>query len=380
MPREMSEIEHQGAPFASPLSDSAFSLSGVIRNYPEKVSPPARPLSDSSISLKSLRESASFISEDILNYKPPSTAERRAKLRDSFEVSSPLAKFSKDPAISGSDTAVVLPRSQQQADGSACVGAREGEFEATSGLYTWTVKSEVPLENAAFRFTVSGRTVVVHASRPSFGADSTPLMARSLTLPPDADVSELISTFHAGIVTVQIGRKARTATLVRRSNGLGTCTCPKPMDTHRCISQSTEELMSELDTMLELTFTGAASQGTETGERPARPLSDTTIMLQGSSPQRNDRDHASLQQQSVISQNQRNAPSPAKTLHSPGHSPHEATAESSPTTVPPATSSSSSAPSLHSKAHLGGVHVLKRCQVCHSNHTLQTDTTFPTLS
>ena len=83
MQREMS-IKNPGAPFASPLSDSAFSLSGVIRNYPENGSPPARPLSDSSISLKSLRESASFISEDILNYKPPSTAERRAKLRDSF--------------------------------------------------------------------------------------------------------------------------------------------------------------------------------------------------------------------------------------------------------------------------------------------------------
>ena len=354
MRREM-RIENQGAPFASHLSDPTFSLSGVIRNYPENGSPPARPLSDSSISLKSLRESASFISEDILNYKPPSTAERRAKLRDSFEVSSPLAKFSKDPA---KDLG-----SQQQADSSVCVGAREGEFEATSGLYTWTVKSEVPLENTAFRFTVSGRTVVIHASRPTFGVDSTPLMARSLTLPPDADVSELISTFHAGVVTVQIGRKARAATLVRR-------TSPKPMDTHRCISQSTEELMSELDTMLELTFTGAASQGTETGERPARPLSDTAIMLKGSSPQQNDGDHASLQAQSVMSQNQRNALSLAKTLHSPGHSPHEATAESPPTTVPPATSSASSAPSLHSKAHLGGVDVLKRCQVCHSNHTL----------
>jgi hypothetical protein len=355
MRREM-RIENQGAPFASHLSDSAFSLSGVIRNYPENGSPPARPLSDSSISLKSLRESASFISEDILNYKPPSTAERRAKLRDSFEVSSPLAKFSKDPAICGAS-------SQQLADSSVCVGAREGEFEATSGLYTWTVKNDVPLENAAFRFTVSGRTVVIHASRPTFGVDSTPLMARSLTLPPDADVSELISTFHAGVVTVQIGRKARAATLVRR-------TSPKPMDTHRCISQSTEELMSELDTMLELTFTGAASQGTETGERPARPLSDTAIMLKGSSPQQNDGDHASLQAQSVMSQNQRNALSLAKTLHSPGHSPHEATAESPPTTVPPATSSASSAPSLHSKAHLGGVDVLKRCQVCHSNHTV----------
>jgi hypothetical protein len=356
MRREVRQIEHQGAHFPSPLSDSAFSLNGVIRNYPEKGSPPAKPLSDSSISLKSLRESASFISEDILNYKPPSTAERRAKLRDSFEVSSPLAKFSKDPTISGSS-------SQQQADSSVCVGAREGEFEATSGLYTWTVKSDVPLENAAFRFTVSGRTVVVHASRPSFGIDSTPLMARSLTLPPDADVSELISTFHADIVTVQIGRKAKAATLVQR-------TSPKPMDTHRCISQSTEELMSELDTMLELTFNGAAYQGTENGERPARPLSDTAILLNGSSPQRNDGDHASQQPPSVMSQNQRNAPSPAKTLHAPGHSPHEATAESSPTTVPPATFSSSSAPSLHSKAHLGGVDVLKRCQVCHSNHTV----------
>ena len=88
--RRVMRIENQGTPVVSSLSDSAFSLSGVIRNYPEKGSSPARPLSDSSISLKSLRESTSFISEDILNYKPPSTVERRAKLRDSFEVSSPL--------------------------------------------------------------------------------------------------------------------------------------------------------------------------------------------------------------------------------------------------------------------------------------------------
>jgi hypothetical protein len=59
-----------------------------------------------------LREPASFISDDILNYEPPSTAERRAKLRESIE-SSPLKRSSSKE-----------PGSQQHAGSSVSVRAQ----------------------------------------------------------------------------------------------------------------------------------------------------------------------------------------------------------------------------------------------------------------
>jgi hypothetical protein len=59
-----------------------------------------------------LREPASFISDDILNYEPPSTAERRAKLRESIESSPLEMSSSKEPG------------SQQHADSSVSVRAQ----------------------------------------------------------------------------------------------------------------------------------------------------------------------------------------------------------------------------------------------------------------
>jgi len=75
-----------------------------------------------------------------------------------------------------------------------------------------------PAVGAAFRFTVTGRTLVLNVtSQNHFGPDSITFMARSLRLPLDADVNQLVVSFHEGIAKVHIVRKADSTLVPART-------------------------------------------------------------------------------------------------------------------------------------------------------------------
>lgn len=244
-------------------------------------SPPGSPGQTGWAELKSLRDSATFISEDILNYEPPS--ERRARLRarndsqnsadNSVELSSSASNLQSSCSLEpGPGTPPFAkenaPESLPVASAESPEGAREGEFSATPSLYTWHLKCDVPAPNAAFRLTISGRSMVVTVgSTTQLGPDSVALLARRLVLPLDADLSELVASFHEGEVKIQI---------VRKGGGKSAQLSPGPVDT-LALARNTEEMMAELSDMLELGFQQPApAYGDDSA--PARPLSDSALM------------------------------------------------------------------------------------------------------
>ena len=250
---------------------------------------PSAPDRTGSTELRSLRDSATFISEDILNYEPPS--ERRARLRalnDTQNSANSLADLSSASNCQSSSLLepgplLSAPGTPHFAKGSAGTlpvapaespqGAREGEFSATLSLYTWHLKCDVPASNAAFRLTISGRTIILNvSSSPQVASNSVALMARSLTLPPDADLSELVSSFHAGEVRVQI---------VRKGAGANTQLSPGPVDT-LALARNTQEMMAELSDILELGCKQQPAVDCD-GVSPARPLSDSALTPASSS-------------------------------------------------------------------------------------------------
>ncbi len=255
---------------------------------------PSAPDWTGSTELKSLRDSVTFISEDILNYEPPS--ERRARLRalndtqNSANSSAELSSTSNCQSSSVLEPGPLLsaPGTPHFAKGSAGLlpvapaespeGVREGEFSSTLSLYTWHLKCDVPASNAAFRLTISGRTIIVNvSSSPQAPPNSVALMARSLTLPPDADLSELVSSFNEGEVTVQIARKgARTNAQLS----------PGPVDT-LALARNTQEMMAELSDMLELGCKQQLAVDCD-GVAPARPLSDSALIPSSISLPRSD--------------------------------------------------------------------------------------------
>jgi hypothetical protein len=243
---------------------------------------PSAPDRTGSTELRSLRDSATFISEDILNYEPPS--ERRARLRalnDTQNSANSLAELSSASNCQSSIlSAPGTPHFAKGSAGSLSVapaespeGAREGEFSSTLSLYTWHLKCDVPASNAAFRLTISGRTIILNvSSSPQVASNSVALMARSLTLPPDADLSELVSSFHAGEVRVQI---------VRKGAGANAQLSPGPVDT-LALARNTQEMMAELSDILELGCKQQPAVDCD-GVSPARPLSDSALTPASSS-------------------------------------------------------------------------------------------------
>ena len=228
-------------------------------------------------SLKDLRSSASFISDDILNYEPPS--QRRARSRalcdGNSSANSSVDVLSNTPtrneqghaSTPGIPQHMTIPSPLSTPAGEA-ERARSGEFFATPALYTWLVKCEVPASNAAFRLTISGRTVVVNvSSTPHFGQDCMALMARSLLLPSDANIAELVCSFHDGNVKIQIARSITTGTSQQS---------PGPVDT-RALARTTEEMMAELSNMLEIGFTQPSPMDHGGSPLPAKTLSDSAL-------------------------------------------------------------------------------------------------------
>ncbi len=178
----------------------------------------------------------SFISDDILNYEPPSTAQGRAKLRGSFGGSGGL------PPPSPQRQAAAASAVYHALSPKAIEGTRDGEVSATSTLYTFYMKSDLPVVNGAFCMAISGRTLAVNI-KSDMGTDATVLLARSLVLPPDAIPTEVVSSFHDGVVKVQVARQAPGRTRSDFSPGTG------PVDT-KALTKTTEEMMAELSNML----------------------------------------------------------------------------------------------------------------------------------
>ena len=144
-------------------------------------------------------------------------------------------------------------------------GAQEGEVCATATLYTVTMRSDLPVVNGAFCMTISGNSLAVNV-KSDMSAEASVLMARSLTLPPDAISTEVVSSFHNGVVRVQVARTAHgRRPRSKVSPGTG------PVDT-KALTKTTQEMMAELSNMLE--HTGPDQQRFQSPNLAAQPESE----------------------------------------------------------------------------------------------------------
>ena len=199
--------------------------------------------------LNALRQSASFISEDILNYEPPSTRAKQGRLR-----SSGLASTTGTPAR--------MP--------AAVEDAHEGELVATSTSYTWACNTvSAGSTGADFRFRICGRTLAV-----DLGVGPEGPLVRSLVLPADADISNLSCSLHAGLASFVVGRKNDAADPPLSSTRL-------PSAETLAMRQSTEEMMLELSNMLEQN-SGVLHDGPT--RQPPAPSGLASVSLETSLP------------------------------------------------------------------------------------------------
>ena len=201
--------------------------------------------------LNALRQSASFISEDILNYEPPSTRAKQGRV---------LARSSRLASTIGTPTR--MP--------DAVEVAHEGELVATSTSYTWACNTvNAGSTGADFRFRICGRTLAVDV-----GVGPEGPLIRSLVLPADADTSNLSCSLHAGVASFVVGKKNEAADPPLSSTRL-------PSAETLAMRQSTEEMMLELSNMLEQN-SGVLHDGPTT--QPLAPSGSATVSLETSMP------------------------------------------------------------------------------------------------